>query len=95
MSEDDYIIHHMYAIGSKFFVLGFRGIGCKTVICTKPEDIFQHLKKGIYIIDPSLASPVHERLEKINNIDPEVTIIIYGSETLQSHIERATGMVLK
>ncbi len=95
MKEEEYVSYGVYAIGSKFFILGFRGIGCKVITCTEPERVFEHLKKGIYIIEPELANPIHEKLEKINNTDPEITIIVYGSDTLQSHIERATGMVLK
>jgi vacuolar-type H+-ATPase subunit F/Vma7 len=92
--DELYAGYAVCAIGSKYFVLGFRGIGCRAVLCTDPEEMLGHLKRGIYIIEPSLARPVHDKLERINNTDPDVTIIVYGSESLQDHIERATGMVL-
>ena len=83
------------AIGSKYFVLGFKGAGCVPIICETPEDIFISLKKGIYIIEPSLAKPVYGRLEAINTTDPEITIIVYGTDSLAQNIERATGMVMQ
>jgi vacuolar-type H+-ATPase subunit F/Vma7 len=87
--------YHVHAIGSKYFVLGFRGAGCVPIICENPEDIFGQLKKGIYIIEPSLAKRVYEQLEAINTTDPEITIIVYGTDSLARHMERATGMVLE
>ena len=92
MNKEKYPI---YSIGSKYFVLGFKGAGCVPIVCEKPEEIFNHLKKGVYIIEPSLANKVYERLEAINTTDPEITIIVYGTDSLQRHIERATGMVLE
>ncbi len=85
----------VYAIGSKYFLLGFRGAGCTPIICGKPSEIFSHLKRGVYIIEPSLAKPVYEQLERINTADPEITLIVYGTDSLQKSIERATGMVLE
>ena len=85
----------IHAIGSKYFVLGFKGAGCVPIICEKPEEVVSHLKTGIYIIEPSLAKPVYDRLEAINTTDPEITIIVYGTDSLARNIERATGMVMQ
>ena len=85
----------VYAVGSKYFVLGFAGAGASPIICEKPEEIFAHLKKGIYIIEPSLAKDVYRRLEGINTTNPEITIIVYGADSLKGHIERAMGMALE
>ena len=85
----------VHAIGSKHFVLGFAGAGCAPIICNDPEAIFAHLKNGIYIIEPSLAKKVYDRLEWINTTDPKITIIVYGTDSLARHMERATGMVLE
>jgi vacuolar-type H+-ATPase subunit F/Vma7 len=90
--EENYPVH---VIGSKYFVLGFGGAGCTKIICEKPEEIFMHLKKGIYIIEPTLAKKVYGRLEGINTTDPEITIIVYGTDSLAKHMERATGIVLE
>jgi vacuolar-type H+-ATPase subunit F/Vma7 len=85
----------IYAIGSKMFVLGFRGAGCKPIICNKPKDALAHLKEGICILEPSLAKPITAEIEKLNREDSEVTIIVYGTDSLMRSIEKATGIVLK
>jgi vacuolar-type H+-ATPase subunit F/Vma7 len=90
--EENYAV---YAVGSKYFTLGFRGAGCATIECNAPEELFSHLTKGIYIVEPSLAMPVYEKIERINSLNPEITIIVYGTESLHQHIQRATGMVQK
>jgi vacuolar-type H+-ATPase subunit F/Vma7 len=85
--------YDVYAVGSKYFTLGFRGAGCATIECNNSQELFSHLKQGIYIVEPSLAMPVYGKIERINSTNPKITIIVYGTESLQLHIQRATGMV--
>jgi vacuolar-type H+-ATPase subunit F/Vma7 len=86
--------HPIYAMGSKFFVLGFKGAGASPIVCEEPSDVLAHLKRGIYVVEPELAKPIQSQLERINSTNPDITIIVYGTESLQRQIERATGMVL-
>lgn len=87
--------HPIYAVGSRFFVLGFKGAGASPLVCEEPSDVLAHLKKGIYIVEPELARPIYSQLERINSTNPEITIIVYGTDSLNRQIERATGMAIK
>ncbi|MCX6778157.1 MAG: hypothetical protein NT157_04705 [Candidatus Micrarchaeota archaeon] len=83
------------AIGSKQFVLGFRAADCEVFECENPSEVLGHLAPGVCIVEKRLADAIEGELGKINAADPNISVVIYGSDRVFRAIEMATGMSMR